>query len=140
MRLMPSGYDNSMGELLTIRGEISRKRLTDMKKLSIACVIAGLLSFTPVVFAHGSEGGYAMGPGMMWWGHGMGWWIFPLIMVVVMLIICFTLMGRRGGKSTWCGLGDQEDSETPLDILSKRYAKGEISKEEFEAIKKDLER
>jgi putative membrane protein len=40
----------------------------------------------------------------------------------------------------WCGSGEHKDSETPLDILKKRYAKGEISKEEFEAIKKDLER
>jgi len=111
-----------------------------MKKLLIACAITGLQAFTPVVFAHGPEEGYPMGPWMMWWGHGMGWWIFPIVMIVVMFVICFLFWGRRGGRSSWCGFGEQKDSETPLEILKKRYAKGEISKEEFETIKKDLSR
>jgi putative membrane protein len=106
-----------------------------MKKLLTAYAVTGLLSFAPAVFAHGPEDGHPMGPGMMWWGHGMGWWMFPTLIIVVMLIICFLLMGRRGGM---CGSGKQNDSETPLDILNKRYAKGEIGKEEFERMKKDV--
>lgn len=30
-------------------------------------------------------------------------------------------------------------SETPLEILKRRYAKGEITKEDFERMKRDLE-
>jgi len=32
-----------------------------------------------------------------------------------------------------------KDSETAIEILKKRYAKGEINREEFEQIKKDLQ-
>ncbi|MGA7875876.1 MAG: SHOCT domain-containing protein [Desulfoferrobacter sp.] len=32
-----------------------------------------------------------------------------------------------------------QSGENAIDILKKRYAQGEISKEEFEAMKKDLE-
>ena len=32
-----------------------------------------------------------------------------------------------------------EARETPLDILKKRYAQGEITKEEFDRMKKELE-
>ncbi len=106
-----------------------------MKKLTVLYAIAGLLLIAPAVFAHGSEEECPMG-GMMW-GHGFGW-IFPVLIITVLIVICFRMMGRRGGGSSWCGHGEQKDSETPLDILKSRYAKGEISKEEFETMKEDL--
>jgi putative membrane protein len=108
-----------------------------MKKIIIGLALVLFNSIWAVAYAHGPDEGYGMGPWMMHWGYGMGWWIFPLTMIIVMLILCFFL-GRRGGRSSWCGFGEQKDTDTPLDILKKRYAKGEISKEEFELIKKDL--
>lgn len=33
---------------------------------------------------------------------------------------------------------ESTESETSLDILKKRYAKGEVTKEEFEEMKRDL--
>ena len=78
-----------------------------------------------------------MGPGHHWWGdawwHG-GMWIYPLIMLTIMLLVIYLVFGRGGWRPPWSG----ERSETALDILKKRYARGEISKEEFEQIKQDL--
>ena len=108
-----------------------------MKKITLGLTSGFLFSVLNIVYAHNPEESYPMGP-WMWWGHGTGWWIFPLIMIVGMIIMFFLFFGRRGGRSSWCGFGDQKDTETPLDILKKRYAKGEISKEEFDRIKKDL--
>jgi len=69
-------------------------------------------------------------------------WIFPMIMFVVMIIFFFVFFGRGGCRRPWFGPGGhhREDGETdsPLEILKKRYAKGEITKEEFEQIKKDI--
>jgi len=32
-----------------------------------------------------------------------------------------------------------KDTETPIEIIKKRYAKGEITSEEFEKIKRDIQ-
>lgn len=55
------------------------------------------------------------------------WWI--LIIAVIVIGIRF-LMNATNGRS--------DQSDTPLDVLKKRYARGEIDKEEFEKRKKEL--
>ena len=70
-----------------------------------------------------------MGWGGMWFG-----WIFWL--VIIGLVIWGLSKIVRNSRNRRDSLPSQEDA---LDILKKRYAKGEITKEAFEEMKKDLE-
>jgi putative membrane protein len=76
---------------------------------------------------------YGMGPGMMWGWWGIGW-IFMIIfwgfIILGLILLVRWLIGM--GKTP-------KAEETALDILKKRYARGEINKEEFEQKKKDLQ-
>jgi putative membrane protein len=69
----------------------------------------------------------------MWWG---GWWMFPVaipILVVVLLVVVYLIFGR-GGYEPY----GRRDSEPAIGILKKRYSKGEINREEFEQMKRNL--
>ena len=68
------------------------------------------------------------------------WWIVPLIM----MFMCFFMMRRRWG-SMMCGFGSRgRDSDrfgradSAREILDKRYASGEISRDEYEEIKETM--
>lgn len=63
------------------------------------------------------------------WGMGFGWLVMIGFWVIVILGVVFLVRALSGGA----GKG-----ETPLDILKKRYARGEITREEFEKMKTDL--
>jgi len=62
------------------------------------------------------------------------WWIFPL----VMMALCFLMMRGRGGMRM-CGFGSSTDAgESAMDILDKRYARGEIDQREYDERKGKL--
>lgn len=67
--------------------------------------------------------------------------IFPLVGLVIMIILAI-LVFRRGGWMSECMGGrnrrSEEEMASPMEILKRRYASGDISKEEFERIKQDI--
>jgi uncharacterized membrane protein len=82
-----------------------------------------------------------MGP-FFWWG---GMWIFPIIGFSMMLFMMYTFFGPKGLVRRYF-LNDTHEInvetlhslDKPEDILSRRYANGEITREEFLQMKQDL--
>ena len=58
-------------------------------------------------------------------------WIIFLVLIVLLIYFIVQFQKRKDQTPT--------QNESCMDILKKRYAKGEITKEEYERMKKDLE-
>ena len=66
------------------------------------------------------------------WGMGIGWsWIVGLVILVVVLWIMFRMLNTNNRT-------DQTGQKSALDILKERYARGEISKEEYDEKRRDI--
>ncbi len=95
--------------------------------------MAGLLVACPYNGQSGPRGSGGWMP-MMHYGSGYGgtfMWIILLIVIGVGAYFYIQSQKTKGQRPT--------RNESHLDILKERYAKGEISKEEYEKMKKDLE-
>ncbi len=68
---------------------------------------------------------------MMGTGMGISMWIIWSILILVVVYLAMMMIGGPSGQ-----LG--ANVETPFKILQKRYASGEIDKDEFESMKKEL--
>jgi putative membrane protein len=66
----------------------------------------------------------------MTWGYG-GVFMWLIFFVLIGFIVYFVMRGEK-----WMKRGSDT---TALDILKQRYAKGEITEQEFSKMKKDLE-
>ncbi len=77
-------------------------------------------------------------------GYGY-WWIFPNIMLAMMVLCFFMMRGHRGSMMCGPGFGSpgghsKKSSTHPLDTLNRKNAQGEINKQEFEEKKDDIGR
>jgi putative membrane protein len=78
---------------------------------------------------------------MHWgWGRDMTGWGGGLFMIIfwVVIIVGIALLVKWLSASSGKDTGSSA-KESPMEILKRRYAAGEIGKEEFEEKKKDLQ-
>jgi putative membrane protein len=64
-------------------------------------------------------------------GHmGGGWWIVMMIWMVLFwgAVVVGVVWLTRGGRSGW---SRAEHRETPLEILDRRFAEGDLSADEY---------
>ena len=81
------------------------------------------------------ESGGMMGGGMMgsyptYYSYNSFWNIPRLVFLIGIIALIIWLIYKFTKK--------KKESETPIDILQKRYAKGEINKKQFEKMKKEI--
>ncbi|TYB32640.1 MAG: SHOCT domain-containing protein [Flexistipes sinusarabici] len=67
----------------------------------------------------------------MWFG-----WIFLLVILGLIIWVAVTMINKKQSRGDHRNQHYEEDA---LDILSKRYARGEITRDEYERLKDDLE-
>ncbi|SHH99953.1 SHOCT domain-containing protein [Desulfofustis glycolicus] len=111
-------------------------------RLSLGVVTIWFLNNILLSPAFAQSGGYRTGH--MWGGMmgdwGMGWFgmIFMLLFWVLVIagivfLVRWLVQGRGGRDRFDAGTGSQA-----MEILKQRYARGEISKDEFESMKKEI--
>lgn len=67
-------------------------------------------------------------------GYGMAFMILFWLLILALVISIIWFLFRKGRESTSSVVA----GKSPLEILDIRYAKGEISKKEYEEMKKEL--
>jgi len=67
--------------------------------------------------------------GWMLFGGSYMWLIWILLIIVAVILV----------KSVMSDTASTKREQTPLDILKQRFAKGEITEEEYKRIKHDIE-
>lgn len=116
----------------------ARNVLVTIGVVLLLLIIVGAVAF--LVLSRGFLAGYRfMGPGFM---RGFGFYPFGggLLSLVlgVLIVVGIVWFVTALARSPEPPRESMPMSESPLDILKRRYAKGEITKEQFEEMKRDI--
>lgn len=107
-----------------------RTNLLRASAIALALGIAGATSAMAQGSAPGGEGAMMgwLGEGSWgWWGpHVLGGLLFWIVLIVAGVLLAGALRRPRGEPSA-------------LEILERRYARGEIGREEYELKRRDLQ-
>lgn len=75
---------------------------------------------------------------MMWSGfEGMGWGWIGLGMLHMLLFWVLVILGIVA-LARWLASASRSQRSRPIDILKERYARGELTREEFERMKQEI--
>ncbi len=111
-------------------------------RFSLGFVTIWVLNTILLSSAFAQSGGYPRGHmwGWMMGDWGMGWFgmifmlLFWVLVIAGIVFLIRSLVQSKGGRDrSDVGTGSQA-----MDILKQRYARGEISKDEFESMKKEI--
>jgi len=71
-----------------------------------------------------------------YWGTGMGFgmWVFWILFIAAIVVLIRYLFGTKHEASP------PGSDDNALEILRQRFARGEIDKDEFENMKKELDK
>jgi putative membrane protein len=90
----------------------------------------GMLMFGPVMMGGGMMGGWSYPAGIgRGWGFMFAGMLIPLAFIVLLIVGAYYLLTPRG---------ETAGSEAALRILDERYARGEITKDQYLEMKQHL--
>lgn len=103
------------------------------RETNITATYGGMMGMMPILGGYGPYAGY--GGGMMNYGNTIGyggwWWVFgllfwALVFIALVLLVYWLYRNIRGG------------GQSASEILKQRYARGEITRKQYDEMKKDL--
>ena len=115
-------------------GKESEKIILMLLAAIVVIIVVGAFSMVGMMGWYGGRG--MMSGGMMnWRGLAYGWWM-PLggVAFLTILIVGLYLLFSAYHKPEYVSSGSGE-----IEILKERYAKGEMSEEQYQKMKKELE-